>query len=73
VLLKGCAIVGVFWGDFTRREPQAFAASVGQLGKWYADGKLRPHVSETYPLARAAAAIRTLASRGAIGKVLVVP
>jgi len=73
VLLKGCEIVGVFWGDFTRREPHVFAESVAQLGTWFAEGKVRPHVSETFPLARAADAIRTLASRGAIGKVVVLP
>ena len=39
-LLKGCSIVGVFWGDFLRREPEAFAASVAQLGKWYAAGQV---------------------------------
>lgn len=69
-LLKGCAIVGVFWGDFLRREPQAFAASVAQLGAWHAAGALRPHVSAEFPLARAADALRVLADRQAVGKVL---
>src|SRR5215213_6854314 len=49
-LLKGASVVGVFWGDFTRREPVQFAQSVRQLGEWYAQGKLRPHVSQTLPL-----------------------
>ena len=70
-LLKGCSIVGVFWGDWVRREPHAFAASVEQLGKWYAEGKLKPHVSATYPLERAADAIRLLADRKVKGKVVV--
>jgi NADPH2:quinone reductase len=69
-LLKGCAIVGVFWGDFLRREPEAFAASVAQLGRWYADGKLKPHVSATFPLERAVEAFNLLSGRKAIGKVL---
>ena len=69
-LLKGCSIVGVFWGDFLRREPEAFAASVAQLGRWYADGKLKPHVSATFPLERAVAAFNLVSGRKAIGKVL---
>jgi NADPH2:quinone reductase len=70
-LLKGCAIVGVFWGDFLRREPDAFAASVRQLGEWYAAGKLRPHISAKFPLSRAAEAIRLMADRGAVGKIVI--
>ena len=70
-LLKGAALVGVFWGDFARREPRAFAQSIAQLGRWYAEGKLRPHISQTLPLEEAARAIRLLASRQAKGKVVV--
>jgi NADPH2:quinone reductase len=70
-LLKGCAIVGVFWGDFLRREPAAFAASVHQLGLWYAAGAIRPHVSATFPLDRAADAIALMAARQAVGKIVV--
>jgi NADPH2:quinone reductase len=69
-LLKGAAVVGVFWGDFARREPRAFAESVRQLAKWYAEGRLRPHVSQTLPLERAAEAIQLLASRKAKGKIV---
>src|SRR5258706_16390285 len=69
-LLKGCSIVGVFWGDFARREPQAFADSVAQLSRWYAAGKLRPHVSATLPLERAQDAMKQLASRKTIGKIV---
>jgi NADPH2:quinone reductase len=69
-LLKGAAVVGVFWGDFARREPKAFAASVRQLTSWYAEGRLRPHVSQTLPLERAAEAIQLLASRKAKGKIV---
>ena len=70
-LLKGASVVGVFWGDFARREPREFAASMQQLGRWYAEGRLQPHVSQTLPLARAADAIKLLASRQAKGKVVV--
>ena len=69
-LLKGAAVVGVFWGDFARREPKAFAESVRQLARWYGEGRLRPHVSQTLPLERAAEAIQLLASRKAKGKVV---
>jgi NADPH2:quinone reductase len=69
-LLKGCSIVGVFWGDFTRREPQRFAESIAQLGRWYADGKLKPHVSRMFPLDRAAEALALLANRQATGKLV---
>jgi NADPH:quinone reductase len=69
-LLKGAAVVGVFWGDFARREPKAFADSVQQLGRWYGEGRLRPHVSQTLPLERAADAIKLLASRRAKGKIV---
>jgi NADPH:quinone reductase len=72
-LLKGASIVGVFWGDFLRREPEAFAASVDQLGKWHAQGRIRPHISGTFPLARGAEAIKLMAERKVIGKLVVVP
>jgi NADPH2:quinone reductase len=69
-LLKGSSIVGVFWGDFTRREPQAFAARMRQLGDWFEQGKLNPHVSETLPLDRAVDALQMMASRKVTGKVV---
>ncbi len=69
-LLKGCSIVGVFWGEFARREPTAFAASIAQLVRWYAEGKLRPHVSATFPLERAAEALALMAAREVKGKVV---
>jgi NADPH2:quinone reductase len=69
-LLKGASAVGVFWGDFARREPQAFAQSVRQLAHWYAEGRLRPHVSQTLPLEKAAEALKLLASREAKGKIV---
>src|SRR3989442_11164350 len=52
-LLKGAAVVGVFWGDFARGEPKAFAESVRQLARWYGEGGLRPPGSPTLPLERA--------------------
>jgi NADPH:quinone reductase len=69
-LLKGCTIVGVFWGEFTRREPQRFLAAMDKLGRWFAEGKLKPHVSETFPLERAADALAMMAGRNVKGKVV---
>jgi NADPH:quinone reductase len=70
-LLKGADVVGVFWGDFTRREPKAFLDSARQLMRWFEEGKLKPHVSATFPLEKAAEAMNLLASRKAKGKVVV--
>jgi NADPH2:quinone reductase len=69
-LLKGAAIVGVFWGDFTRREPREFADSVRQLGAWFREGKLHPLVSQTFPLHQAAEALKLMAERKVKGKVV---
>ncbi|MBU2254613.1 MAG: NADPH:quinone oxidoreductase family protein [Gammaproteobacteria bacterium] len=70
-LLKGAAVVGVFWGSFAQRQPQDNAANFQQLFAWHAEGKLKPLVSQTFPLAKAADAINTLGQRKAVGKVVV--
>jgi NADPH2:quinone reductase len=70
-LLKGCQVVGVFWGAFTQRDPKANAANIAELMRLYADGRIRPLVSERYPLAGAGAAIARLAGRQAMGKIVV--
>lgn len=70
-LLKGCSIVGVFWGDFARREPDSFAGQMRQLGQWFAEGRLKPHITKTFPLARAAEALTLMAGRQVKGKVVV--
>ena len=69
-LLKGASVVGVFWGDFARREPARFADSMRQLAKWYREGRLKPHVSETFPLEKAADALKLMAARKVKGKVV---
>jgi NADPH2:quinone reductase len=69
-LLKGAAVVGVFWGDFARREPAQFAESVRQLARWYGEGKLKPHVSQTLPLEKAADALKLMAARQVKGKLV---
>jgi NADPH2:quinone reductase len=70
-LLKGCDIVGVFWGDFARRNPGANAANNAELIALCETGKIRPRISQRFPLARAGEAIALLAGRGALGKVVV--
>jgi NADPH2:quinone reductase len=70
-LLKGCSIVGVFWGNFARREPHHFLEQMQQLGAWYAQGLLHPHISARFPLDRAAEALRLMADRQVAGKVVV--
>ncbi|WP_372875201.1 NADPH:quinone oxidoreductase family protein [Pseudomonas sp.] len=70
-LLKGAAVVGVFWGSFAQRQPQDNAANFQQLFAWHVAGKLKPLVSQTFPLEQAAAAIDTLGQRKAVGKVVV--
>ncbi|MGA0606027.1 NADPH:quinone oxidoreductase family protein [Phenylobacterium sp. VNQ135] len=70
-LLKGCDIVGVFWGAWVGKNPQKHRESVAELMAMYEQGKIKPYVSERFPLARAADAIKHLASRRAMGKVVV--
>jgi NADPH2:quinone reductase len=69
-LLKGASVVGVFWGDFARRQPKEFAQSIRQLAQWYAEGKLKPHVSETLPLEKAVQALNKMAARQVTGKLV---
>jgi NADPH:quinone reductase len=70
-LLKSCQVVGVFWGGFARREPEANAANIADLMELYATGAIRPVISERYPLARAGEAISRLAERKVMGKIVV--
>lgn len=70
-LLKGCSIVGVFWGMFAGVEREAHARNVEELLAFYKDGKIKPHISARYPLAEGAKAIRDLMDRKVQGKVVV--
>ena len=70
-LLKGCQIVGVFWGEFTNRYPAVHAANVAALMSLYLEGRIKPAVTERFPLARGAEAIARLGAREARGKVVV--
>jgi len=70
-LLKSCDIVGVFWGAAVARDPKGHAQNLKELMDLYAAGKIRPYVSERFPLARAGEAIAHLSSRKAMGKVVI--
>ena len=73
MLLKGASVVGVFWGEFARREPQANLAGMRQLLGWLAEGKIRPLISARYPLAQTAQALNDMAARKVTGKVVIIP
>jgi NADPH2:quinone reductase len=71
-LLKGASIVGVFWGDYSRREPKANAAMMAELAQWYAQGKIKPVIDGTMPMADLKAAYAHMGSRGVKGKLVMV-
>ena len=71
-LLKGASVVGVFWGDFVRREPQASAAAMAQLADWYSQGKIKPVIDTRLPMSELHAAYERMGSRQVRGKVLLV-
>jgi NADPH2:quinone reductase len=72
-LLKGASIVGVFWGEFARREPQHNAAGIAEMMGWMKEGKIRPLVSKTYTLDQTVQALIDLRERRATGKLVVLP
>ena len=71
-LLKGASIVGVFWGEFAKREPQANAAMMGTLAQWYAQGKIKPVIDRTMPMADLPQAYALMGSRSVTGKLVMV-
>ena len=71
-LLKGASLVGVFWGDFARREPQANAAMMAELSQWYAQGKIKPVLDRTLPMSELKAAYTLMGSRSVKGKLVMV-
>ncbi|MDB5747693.1 MAG: NADPH:quinone oxidoreductase [Massilia sp.] len=73
MLLKGASVVGVFWGEFVRREPAANLAAMREMLGWMAEGKLKPLVSKRYALADTAQALNDMAERRVTGKVVIVP
>ena len=71
-LLKGSSIVGVFWGEFVRREPEASAAALAELARWYAQGRIKPAIDRRYPMHALPAAFERMASRQVQGKLVMV-
>ena len=71
-LLKGASIVGIFWGDYARREPKANAAMMAELAQWYSQGKIKPVIDSTMPMAELKAAYAHMGSRGVKGKLVMV-
>ena len=69
-LLKGCSVVGVFWGAFTQKEPEASLQNMKDLFGLYAQGKIKPRVSEVFPFDEYAAALNALTERRAKGKIV---
>jgi NADPH2:quinone reductase len=69
-LLKGCSIIGVFWGAFTRNEPERNRENNWELMAMYAAGKIKPHIHATYPLERAAEALNEVLNKRVSGKVV---
>ena len=72
-LLKGASLVGVFWGDFARREPAHNLAAMQELMRWLAEGKIKPHISARYALADTPQALIDMASRKVTGKIVILP
>ena len=73
LLLKGSSLVGVFWGEFVRREPTLNATNMGQLFAWLNQGKIHPLISKRYPLSQAPAALDALLARKVVGKLVILP
>ena len=72
-LLKGAAAVGVFWGAWTKREPEAHKQNMVELFELFTEGAIQPHVSSTYPLGQFLDAFGEVSGRRAIGKVILTP
>jgi NADPH:quinone reductase len=73
VLLKGCDIRGVFWGSWSKREPQKQHALLADVARWAADGKLSAHVHAVYPLTEIATAMKLISDRKVMGKIVLRP
>jgi len=72
LLLKVVSLVGVFWGAFAKAQPQRNAANLAELFRWYTQGRLRPHVSATFPLERYRDALDAVMQRKVLGKAVLV-
>lgn len=72
-LVKEYAVVGVFWGNFTRAEPAVYRDNMVELLNWYAEGKVKPLIEGRYPLVDAPSVLDRILNRGAVGKIVLVP
>ncbi len=72
-LLKGCDIVGVFWGAFVAKEPARHQENLAELMAWFKEGKLKPHVQKVFKLEEAAEALKFMAARKVTGKIVLAP
>jgi NADPH2:quinone reductase len=70
VLLKGCDVLGVFWGSFIERDLAGHRANIEQIMRWCLEGKVSSHIHAAYPLAESAAALKSIADRKVMGKVI---
>ncbi|WP_430514149.1 NADPH:quinone oxidoreductase family protein [Pannonibacter phragmitetus] len=73
VMLKGCDVLGVFWGESIIRDPEGHWANMSQILEWVRQGRLNPHIHAVYPLEQAAKAIQEIADRKVMGKVILTP
>lgn len=71
-LLKGASIVGVFWGEFAKREPKANAAMMQELATWYAQGKIKPVIDSVMPMQELKTAFARMGARNVQGKLVLV-
>ena len=69
-LVKNMSVVGLYWGAYSRRNPAVMVQSLATLAGWYSQGKIKPHVSQIFPMDEAAAALNSLINREAKGKVV---
>ena len=72
-LVKEFSVVGVFWGAFTRAEPDEYKLNMIELFDWYQKGFLKPLIEESHPLSKAAAVLEKILARGAKGKIILTP
>jgi NADPH2:quinone reductase len=73
VLLRSYDVLGVYWGAWTRRDPQGHRANMAQILDWCVQGKLSSHVHRVYPLAEGPAALKDIAARKVMGKAILRP
>jgi len=72
-LVKEYAVVGVFWGNFTKHEPAVYGANMEELIGWYQTGQIKPLIEGRYPLAEAPEVLARILNRGAVGKIVLLP